>query len=501
MAHDVFISYSSRDKTVADAACARLEADGIRCWIAPRDILPGMDWGGAIIEAIEGARLMLLVLSASADESPQILREVERAVNKGLRIVPLRIEDVKPGKSLEYFLGTPHWLDAITPPLERHLEYLVQTARTLLNNQELKLREAMPLRQAPPKPARWSRRSIIVAAGAILLSLIGIVLLWWFMATGPAAGRFVGAWSATNENGPGKTHFTLEIGRGGSYTYQVDYQEAGEVRLRNGRIYLDSDDGVERDVGAPAAGTTPPVPANLVAAVATEVWGLIGRFCGVAVARPAGDPFRQVGNSGTAGAGEPSVWEWYPTFGTVVWRIRLEFTAANYQISASAVDAGQFTADKGFWSASSSVLRTTTGGNYSFVGGNAMVMTGTVRGALRTTANGQTLWERTQPVALAQITPRVFPSQAATALPTSVAASATPAESPSASPTPKMMVIDKHFFITNDTPVYSKADMQSATIGYFRRRRRIHAIGFMGSWLKIAMNNGGVGFIPVSAVE
>ena len=50
MAHDVFISYSTKDKPTADAACAALEAKGIRCWIAPRDILPGSDWGEAIID-------------------------------------------------------------------------------------------------------------------------------------------------------------------------------------------------------------------------------------------------------------------------------------------------------------------------------------------------------------------------------------------------------------------------------------------------------------------
>lgn len=41
--HDVFISYASSDKPVADAVCAALEQRGIRCWIAPRDILPGLD--------------------------------------------------------------------------------------------------------------------------------------------------------------------------------------------------------------------------------------------------------------------------------------------------------------------------------------------------------------------------------------------------------------------------------------------------------------------------
>ena len=51
MAHDVFVSYSQKDKATADAAVARLEQDGSRCWIAPRDILPGTSWGEAIVDA------------------------------------------------------------------------------------------------------------------------------------------------------------------------------------------------------------------------------------------------------------------------------------------------------------------------------------------------------------------------------------------------------------------------------------------------------------------
>lgn len=53
MAHDVFISHSSKDKQVADAMCNKLESSGIRCWIAPRDILPGMDWTESLVKAIK----------------------------------------------------------------------------------------------------------------------------------------------------------------------------------------------------------------------------------------------------------------------------------------------------------------------------------------------------------------------------------------------------------------------------------------------------------------
>jgi tetratricopeptide (TPR) repeat protein len=153
MAHDVFISYSNKDKTTADAICAALEVNGIRCWIAPRDILPGSDWGEAIIDAIHACRAMLLIFSSSSNTSAQIKREVERAVNAGIPVVPVRIEDVLPSKTLEYFISTQHWLDALTPPMEQHLQYLVTTMRTMLarkpDGSEASVREP----QLKPPPA------------------------------------------------------------------------------------------------------------------------------------------------------------------------------------------------------------------------------------------------------------------------------------------------------------------------------------------------------------
>ncbi len=132
MQFDAFISYSNHDKTAADAACAVLEGAGIRCWIAPRDIMAGGEYGAAIIDAIDRCKVMVLIFSASANKSQQIRREIERAVSKGVPIVPVRIEEVVPTKSMEYFLGAIHWLDALTPPIERHLQKLADTVRAIL---------------------------------------------------------------------------------------------------------------------------------------------------------------------------------------------------------------------------------------------------------------------------------------------------------------------------------------------------------------------------------
>lgn len=130
--HEVFISYSSKDKPIADAICATLESRSIRCWMAPRDVLPGTNYPRAIIDAIESSKIMVLIFSSHSNSSPHVVRELSHAVSKGVIIIPFRIEDIQPSKDMEYLIGIPHWLDAMTQPLEQHVIKLSQTIQFLL---------------------------------------------------------------------------------------------------------------------------------------------------------------------------------------------------------------------------------------------------------------------------------------------------------------------------------------------------------------------------------
>jgi len=131
--HDVFISHSSKDKPVADAICASLEQLSIRCWIAPRDIPPGAIWAESILNAIDDCKIMVLIFSASSNESPHVTRELTRAVSKSVIIIPFKIEDAPMSKTMEYLISTPHWLDAITPPVEKHIELLSRRVKVILD--------------------------------------------------------------------------------------------------------------------------------------------------------------------------------------------------------------------------------------------------------------------------------------------------------------------------------------------------------------------------------
>src|ERR1700730_16622391 len=96
MAHDVFISHSTKDKAISDAVCAALESARIRCWMAPRDVQPGRSFAGEINRAIQHSKVMVLIFSAHSNNSEQVLREVQLAANSHLHILQFRTEDVIP---------------------------------------------------------------------------------------------------------------------------------------------------------------------------------------------------------------------------------------------------------------------------------------------------------------------------------------------------------------------------------------------------------------------
>jgi hypothetical protein len=116
----------------ADVICAHLESAGIKCWIAPRDIEPGVTWTKGIMQGLENCRVLVLVFSEHANNSGHVEREVAKAFSSGLAVIPFRIKDVLPNQSLSYFLDTIQWLDASAPPLQKHLDTLSELVKRLL---------------------------------------------------------------------------------------------------------------------------------------------------------------------------------------------------------------------------------------------------------------------------------------------------------------------------------------------------------------------------------
>ena len=162
--YDVFISYASQDAATADAVVAALEGDGIKCWVAPRDVTPGTFYADEIVHAIDAAKATVLILSQNAAASPHVLREVERAASKRHPVLPLRIDKAPLPAGLEYFLNTSQWLDASSGEAVRALPKLVAAVRLAIQGSGVTPSVAPtphPTRPVSPVPPR--RIGIIVA--------------------------------------------------------------------------------------------------------------------------------------------------------------------------------------------------------------------------------------------------------------------------------------------------------------------------------------------------
>jgi len=132
--YDLFISYASENKDIANYIVERIEKRGYRCFIAPRDITGGTEYAVEIIRGISNSTAVLLVFSSISDKSHYVLREINSAVSRNRTIIPLRIEDFLPSDAMEFYLGPTHWLDAFPTILDVHLDKIVKIFSGISNN-------------------------------------------------------------------------------------------------------------------------------------------------------------------------------------------------------------------------------------------------------------------------------------------------------------------------------------------------------------------------------
>src|SRR6202166_4116202 len=178
---DVFVSYASQDSSVADAVVAALEQNSVKCWVAPRDVRAGDSYAAAIVEAINSCRMLVLILSQDAINSPHVLREVERASSKRRPILSVRMDAAKLPPDLEYFLSANQWLDASGGPVGKILPALIESVRNRDGGSTPAARpESAPASSpAPRNPSpRWRTR---VTATALVVAAIVVIVAGYFV--------------------------------------------------------------------------------------------------------------------------------------------------------------------------------------------------------------------------------------------------------------------------------------------------------------------------------
>ena len=170
---NIFISHSSSEAKVAKEICNELENNGKKCFLAPRDIRSGYEYAEEIANGIDSSNAVLLVLSNASNNSPHVLREVERAVTKRIPILVYKLEEVELTKSMEYFLMTHQWIPA------RKGDY--SDVIRCVNNLENSDRVIAPV----SIPQKKSKKPLFIAlAGIVAFVLVIAVAMALFLNSG-----------------------------------------------------------------------------------------------------------------------------------------------------------------------------------------------------------------------------------------------------------------------------------------------------------------------------
>lgn len=119
---EIFVSYSSSDAEIAFDLVRQLESKGVNCWVAPRDIGPGKDYGEEIVAAIKNSVMLAVVFSDSSNKSKHVLREVDKALSLDKIIIPIKIDSSFPSGGMDYRLSTVQWLESGIPILTDTIE-------------------------------------------------------------------------------------------------------------------------------------------------------------------------------------------------------------------------------------------------------------------------------------------------------------------------------------------------------------------------------------------
>lgn len=208
---DIFVSYATADRDAAFRIVGFLEGQGIHCWVAPRDVAPGVEYGHAIINAIEQCKALVLVLSDQSNDSQFVRKEVERAVSKTKVVLPVRIREVTPSGSLEFYISSAQWVDAWKTPMEQHLMPLVAAIKAMNSSDPAPVRSA-PLHVAAAPTQTTSHASpLLIGIAVIAVLAAGIAgTLWYTGRNNPPTQQQVAAAPATTTTAPATVKQTDE---------------------------------------------------------------------------------------------------------------------------------------------------------------------------------------------------------------------------------------------------------------------------------------------------
>ena len=165
---EVFVSYSRNDKDRVLDLSGKLRAAGVSLWLDTSGIDGATLWGEQIVNALESAKVLLLMLSESAVRSDNVAKEVMLVSERKGHILPVHLEPTPIPSSLKYQLAGIQHVEYFDPAhadegLRAILRALERVGVTVAPRQEVKPAapavrpgaHTAPRRERAASKARW----------------------------------------------------------------------------------------------------------------------------------------------------------------------------------------------------------------------------------------------------------------------------------------------------------------------------------------------------------
>ncbi len=128
---DVFLSYSREDKARVLDLAGRLRTAGVSIWIDQGGIDGAALWGESIVHALEGAKVLLLMVTPSAVSSHNVVKEVMLTSERKGHILPVHLEPTTIPHSLKYPLAGIQHIEFYQGDPDENLKAILHSLQSL----------------------------------------------------------------------------------------------------------------------------------------------------------------------------------------------------------------------------------------------------------------------------------------------------------------------------------------------------------------------------------
>jgi hypothetical protein len=173
---EIIISYNKDQKNTARKLVSHLESKGYSCWLDPRDVEPGTDKIEAFKNAVEKAKLVILIFSTLADKSDDIIIQYDLAFDNDIPIIPFVVSDVEITVSMQHFLNTHDWINAHDATFDEAVSNLIDLIE---NDEETVIEKSSPKQKKTQQSSQLTQKQkniAIAVISVIILIIVGIIL-------------------------------------------------------------------------------------------------------------------------------------------------------------------------------------------------------------------------------------------------------------------------------------------------------------------------------------